>query len=158
VATRGAPRRRRGRRVAVVLVLLLLVLGGVGLAVASRGTYETFPRALLHTPAQQATAPAWTRPCWSDVANAGATKHTCAHIEGRIVWVQKHDPDGDGDRHFLVVVLRRVRIVKITKELGVTHLPSIGMRVDATGYLMLGGSGHTELDALEFTFRGRLGL
>lgn len=63
------------------------------------------------------------------------------------MWVQHHDPDGDGDRHLIVVSRLHGRIVKAARTLPVSDLPSIGTRIDAVGWLMRGASGHDEIDA-----------
>jgi hypothetical protein len=127
-------------------VLVLAVAAAVVAVVMSRGTYETSSRSALQTSAQQARAPAWTRPCWASVRGLGAGKPACAHVRGRVVWIQKHDPDGDGDRHVILMARLHPRIVKLGLRLGPVPLPRIGAQVDATGWLSLGASGHYEID------------
>jgi hypothetical protein len=131
-----------------VLVVVFLVLVAVTIAalISFRpGEYETYPRAKLMTPAQRAAAPSWTRPCWKTVPLR--SEPTCAHTSGRVVWVQRRDGDGDGDRHFLIVSHLHGRIVKAARTLPVTDLPSIGTSIDAVGWLMVGAHGHDEIDA-----------
>ena len=112
------------------------------------GTYVSYPRAALLGHARQARAPAWTRPCWHRATDDGDSP--CVHVVGRVVWIQGHDPDGDGDRHFIVMAHLHPRIVKITRQLPVSHLPRIGTRIDAVGYLIEGASGHQELESIRF--------
>ena len=57
------------------------------------------------------------------------------------MWIQRHDPDGDGDRHLVVVGRLRPRIVKISSTLPVSQLPGYGTRIDAVGYSTCGASG-----------------
>ena len=153
---RSPRRRRRSRRVALVLLLALICLGGVALAMASAGGYDVYPRSRLLTAAQRRGAPAWTRPCWKD-APSMPDRPVCARAQGRVVWVQQHDDDGDGDRHLLVVAHRRVRIVKVQRRLPVDHLPGIGTRIDAVGMVMKGASGHDEIDAVRLVPGGPSG-
>jgi hypothetical protein len=139
-------RRPRGRRIALAFLLLLLVMAGVALVVASSGSYEVYSRTALLTLAEGARAPAWTRSCakiarWTDRA-------VCARVRGRVVWIERRDPDGDGDRHLIVVAHRRVYIVKVTRKRDVPLLPDIGHRIDAVGYNAMGAHGREELDAL----------
>jgi hypothetical protein len=125
----------------VVLVALVAVLA----ALASRGVYARYPRRALLTRDGQLRAPAWTAPCWPTAP--WTDKAVCAHVRGRVFWIEKRDADGDADRHLLVIDRFHTRIVKLTQRLGVAHLPRIGARIDAVGWLMSGVSGRTELNA-----------
>src|SRR6476469_7472965 len=98
---RALRRRSRSRRVALAVLLVFGCLAGVALAMASAGRYQTYPRIRLLTADQQRSAPAWTRPCWKE-APFKRDRTACARAQGRVVWIQRHDPDGDGDRHLLV--------------------------------------------------------
>jgi hypothetical protein len=60
------------------------------------GDFQSYPRTALVTGAGRAEAPAWTEPCWASAPYTDQER--CEHVSGRVVWVQKHDPDGDGDR------------------------------------------------------------
>lgn len=75
-----------------------------------------------------------------------------------MIWIQKHDPDGDGDRHLIVISRLHPRIVKLAAVLPVARLPRIGARIDAVGWLSVGASGHTELDAQRYASGGRTAL
>jgi hypothetical protein len=130
-----------------VVLLVCLALGTVAFVDLSSGVHDAYPRRALLSAAGRERAPAWTRPCaqiarWTDLAS-------CAHVRGRVVWVEHRDPDGDGDRHLVVVARRRVHIVKVSRALPIRHLPGIGHRIDAVGYDAIGAHGRTELDALQ---------
>jgi hypothetical protein len=142
----------RGRRIVLGGLVVLLLVAGAAMVVFSRGAYATYPRTQILWPAQQRTAPGWTKPCWPTAR--WTDKATCAHVSGRVVWIQKHDPDGDGDRHLLVIDRLHPRIVKLSRGLGLTALPRVGARVDAVGWLMRGGSGHVELNTQRFMWAG----
>jgi len=131
--------------VLLVLVLALAALAVAALILLRPGVYETYPHAKLMTPAQRAKAPAWTRPCWKTVPLR--SEPTCAHTSGRVVWVQRKDGDGDGDRHFIIVSHLDGRIVKAQRQVHLAPVPKIGTRIDAVGWLMTGAHGHDEIDA-----------
>jgi hypothetical protein len=132
-------------------VLGTAVLAAVGLAVllAVGGVYDTYDRTQLTSPAGRSRAPAWTRPCW-DSARGAPDYRRCVHVKGRVLWTQKHDDDGDGDRHLIVVSRLHPRIVNLRRDLGVGPLPRIGARIDAVGWLAVGGSGHDEIEAVSY--------
>jgi hypothetical protein len=138
-------RRRRARRVAAVLLLVIALLAVVAVVLLARGSYETYPRSALLTTAGRRAAPAWTRPCWRLARKR--REPTCAHVAGRVVWIQHKDPDGDGDRHLIVMEGLRPRIVKVPPTLAVSHLPGYGRRIDAVGYVGYGSSGKREIIA-----------
>lgn len=141
------------KRIAVGLLVVVVLLGGVAAAVGAPGAYETYPRVDVLWPAQQAKAPGWTRPCWFTAR--WTDKELCEHVSGRVVWIQKQDPDGDGDRHVLIAGHYRLRIVKLAASMPIPRLPRVGTRVDAVGWLMRGGSGHEEINAQRVSWGGR---
>jgi hypothetical protein len=151
----AGPRRSTARRAALVLLLVCLGLGAAAFVDLSSGVHDAYPRRALLSAAGRERAPAWTRPCaaiarWTDEAS-------CVHVRGRVVWVEHHDPDGDGDRHLLVMARRRIHIVKVARALPIGHLPGVGDRIDAVGYDAIGGHGRTELDALRLNGAERPG-
>jgi hypothetical protein len=126
------------------------VVAGAAVIAFSPGTYARYPRHALLGDEQQARAPGWTRPCWPHATDDGDPP--CVHVTGRVVWIQRHDPDGDGDRHFVVMSRLHARIVKIGREMRIP-LPHLGSRIDAVGYLSEGASGREEVDAITFSWR-----
>lgn len=128
-----------------MLSLLAALVAVIALVALGPGSYETYPRSALLTAVGQRSAPAWTRPCWATARRR--PESTCAHVSGRVVWIQHEDPDGDGDRHLIVVGRLHPRIVKIQLTLPVSHLPGYGTRIDAVGYLYRGSSGKLEVIA-----------
>jgi hypothetical protein len=148
-------RRRRGRRVAAAVLLVLLAVAGVAAILLARGTYDTYPRTALIDAEfhPKPGAPAWTRPCQGAQPSGG--EHSCVRVRGRVIWIQGRDPDGDGDRHLIVMARLHPRIVEVSAELGAGGLPSLGTRVDATGWLQTGGSGHREIDTKRLVWGGR---
>jgi hypothetical protein len=72
------------------------------------------------------------------------------------VWAEKSDPDGDGDRHLVLVVRKHLRIVKLPKRFDLGPLPRLGTPVDAVGYVMRGARGRSEVDAARIAFGDRV--
>jgi hypothetical protein len=134
------------------VLLVVVVVVAVAVIACSSGTYVTYPRHALLGHERQARAPQWTRPCWHHATDEGDP--LCVHVKGRIVWIQRHDPDGDGDRHFIVMARLHPRIVKIERAFPLAHLPRIGSSIDAVGYLSRGGSGHDEVETIRLTATG----
>jgi hypothetical protein len=149
MAAAAPPRTRnrgRVRQIGAALLVVVVLVAGTLVTVSSRGEIQTYPRTALVTRAQQAHAPAWTRSCW---AVAPWTDHsTCLHIGGRVVWVEKHDPDGDGDRHLLVAARLHVHLVKLPGAMVMRQAPAIGAHIDAVGWMSRGSHGRTELDTV----------
>jgi hypothetical protein len=146
-AGRAPPRRRRAQRIvagALAVVLVTIVVTGVLLA---GGRYDTYDRTALLTRADREQAPAWTRACWSTV-RVVTEATACVRVSGRVVWLERHDTDGDGDRHVILISRLHPRIVKLDHRLRVGDLPRIGSRVEAAGWMIVGASGRREVDAL----------
>lgn len=145
--------RRRWLRAVAIVGGLVLVVAIIAVVLLAPGDHRTYPRLAILWPAQQRNAPAWTKPCWPTAR--WTDKAECVHVSGRVVWIQKHDPDGDGDRHLLIVGRLHPRVVKLVRGMAVPGLPRIGTKVDAVGWLMRGGSGHDEIDAQRVSWGGR---
>ena len=66
----------------------------------------------------------------------------CGRVDGRVLHVQAHDPDGDGDHHLVVLAGAHIVIVKIPLAADQPRrLPALGDRVAATGELSSGRFG-----------------
>jgi hypothetical protein len=84
----------------------------------------------------------------------------CASTSGRIVYVERVDPDGDGDLHVVVtdargVTLRGLTSVDVSKDLRPRRDPRIGDRASAMGPVQTGSFGQSQIHALEFHVRRR---
>jgi hypothetical protein len=84
----------------------------------------------------------------------------CASTSGRIVYVERVDPDGDGDLHVVVtdsrgVTLRGLTSVDVSKDLRPRRDPRVGDRASAMGPVQTGSVGQSQIHALEFHVRRR---
>jgi hypothetical protein len=151
-APAGDPKRtsrpRRVVRVVLSTAGALLLLLAAGAAWATHGTrYDT--QALMQLPAlREQGAPAWSRPCWRPNLPPyhGWYTFACARVEGRVLYKQSRDPDGDADAHLLVVAGRHLVNLKFRYASGGAGLPGVGHRVRVVGLLSSGRLNVPEVD------------
>ncbi len=79
----------------------------------------------------------------------------CRATEGRIVYVERVDPDGDGDAHFVIVdpqgiTLPGLTAIDVRKGLRPHPLPGPGDLVSAAGPVQTGSYGQDQIHAIEF--------
>ncbi len=79
---------------------------------------------------------------------------SCRSTEGRIVFVERVDPDGDGDAHFVVadpqgITLPGLTAIDVRKGLRPEPLPGIGHLISAAGPVQTGSYGQSQIHALE---------
>ena len=81
----------------------------------------------------------------------------CAAIRGRVVFVERVDPDGDGDLHVVVadggVTAPGLTSVDVRPGLRPERDPRIGDLVSAAGPVQRGSFGQSQIHALEFHAR-----
>lgn len=85
---------------------------------------------------------------------------SCRRTEGRIVYVERVDPDGDGDAHFVVVdpqsiTLPDLTAIDVRKGLRPHPLPEAGDLISAAGPVQTGSYGQSQIHALELHVGGR---
>jgi hypothetical protein len=78
----------------------------------------------------------------------------CRSAEGRIVYVERVDPDGDGDAHFVIadpqgITLPGLTAIDVRKGLRPHPLPGIGELISAAGPVQTGSYGQSQIHALE---------
>ena len=78
----------------------------------------------------------------------------CREAEGRIVYVERVDPDGDGDAHFVIVdpqgiTLPGLTAIDVRKGLRPQPLPGPGDLISAAGPVQTGSYGQSQIHALE---------
>ena len=135
------------------------MIAGLAAVLAGCGGGSPEPRAsATPTPTPKATAtPRPERPplraprCRDEIPD-------CARTSGRIVFVERVDPDGDGDLHVVVadrrgVTLRGLTAVDVSTELRPRRDPRVGERAAARGPVQLGSYGQSQIHALWFRTR-----
>ncbi len=78
----------------------------------------------------------------------------CRTTEGWIVFVERVDPDGDGDAHFVVadpqgITLPELTAIDVSKGLRPRPLPGIGDLISAAGPVQTGSYDQSQIHALE---------
>jgi hypothetical protein len=78
----------------------------------------------------------------------------CKTASGRIIYVERVDPDGDGDAHFVLssrqsITLPGVSVIDVEKSLRPHPLPVEGDRVSAAGPVYRGSFGQSQIQAIE---------
>jgi hypothetical protein len=92
--------------------------------------------------------------CPADVAN-------CRTGSGRIIYVERVDPDGDGDAHFVLasresVTSPGVSVIDVKRSLRPRPLPGPGDLLSAAGPVYTGSYGQRQIEATElYVARGR---
>jgi hypothetical protein len=136
---------------------VVLVLGAVvaaALPIDDRRTSAEPRAAVSPTPEPTATpAPDVRRSrCGADVAG-------CRAVRGTVVYVERVDPDGDGDLHVVVaagsVTLPGMTSIDVAAGLRPERDPRIGDRASAAGPVQPGSVGQSQIHALEFHVRRR---
>jgi hypothetical protein len=83
---------------------------------------------------------------------------SCRTAEGRIVYVERVDPDGDGDAHFVIadpqgITLPGLTAIDVRKGLRPHPLPGPGDLISAAGPVQTGSYGQSQIHALELHTR-----
>jgi hypothetical protein len=79
---------------------------------------------------------------------------SCRSAEGRIVYVERVDPDGDGDAHFVIadrqgITLPGLTAIDVRKGLRPHPLPGLGTLISAAGPVQTGSLGQSQIHAIE---------
>jgi hypothetical protein len=87
-------------------------------------------------------------------AHCPAELTNCKTASGRIIYVERVDPDGDGDAHFVLnsrqsITLPRLSVIDVEKALRPHPLPVNGDRVSAAGPVYRGSYGQLQIEAIE---------
>lgn len=88
-----------------------------------------------------------------------ASLSSCRSAEGRIVYVERVDPDGDGDAHFVIrdpqgITLPGLTAIDVRKGLRPNPLPGPGDLISAAGPVQTGSYGQDQIHVLELHVGG----
>ena len=85
----------------------------------------------------------------------------CAEVTGRVVYVERVDPDGDGDLHVVVngggISLPGLTAIDVRPGLRPRRDPRPGDRVTAAGPVQRGSFGQDQIHALRFRVQAERG-
>lgn len=140
----------------VIPVVLLSALAACG-APASEDPRPAPSRAPATTPLPRAPAPRAVPPSTPARCPAGLAR--CRAVAGRIVYVERVDPDGDGDLHVVIagggVTAPGLTAVDVKPALRPRRDPRIGDRATAAGQVQPGTYGQEQIHASSFAVRPR---
>lgn len=86
-------------------------------------------------------------------ARCPGTLPGCREVSGRIVYVERVDPDGDGDAHFVLadtagVTGTGITVVDVRPDLRPQPLPGVGDHLSAAGSVATGSYGQRQIEAV----------
>ncbi len=133
----------------MLVVLALTALSGCS---AGKGaTSSSSPRPVVERSSEPKARPAAEA---VEPSRCPAGLPSCRSAEGRITYVERVDPDGDGDAHFVIVdphgiTLPGLTAIDVRKGLRPHPLPGIGRLISAAGPVQTGSYGQSQIHALE---------
>jgi hypothetical protein len=92
-------------------------------------------------------------PCPADTAN-------CRTAAGQIIYVERVDPDGDGDAHFVItsadsITAPGISVIDVKRSLRPSPLPGPGDWISAAGPVYEGSHGQSQIEAVRVRVRRR---
>jgi hypothetical protein len=132
------------------LVATTLLIAGCGNAPSDEPDSTTTTSAAAPAP-EPAGARLPPPPCASGLAN-------CEEASGVVLYVERVDPDGDGDAHVVLasaegITAPGITVVDIEAELRPDPLPGAGDQVAAAGPVYTGSYGQRQIEATALRFR-----
>jgi hypothetical protein len=78
----------------------------------------------------------------------------CRSASGRVLYVERVDPDGDGDAHFVLasresITAPGISVIDVKRSLRPSPLPGPGDRLSAAGPVYRGSYGQRQIEAIE---------
>jgi hypothetical protein len=145
----------RSGRIALAGIVALAVISGCGGGEQEPTTRSPAPPAKGETPrgagerAAETVAP----------SHCPAGLPDCRTTEGRIVYVERVDPDGDGDAHFVIadpqgITAPRLTAIDVRAGLRPEPLPGPGDLISAAGPVQTGSYGQSQIHAVELHVGG----
>jgi hypothetical protein len=115
------------------------------------------PGAAAREPAHRDARPAPAkpqRPPRLERATCPPGLSNCRSASGRILYVERVDPDGDGDAHFVLlsrqgVTSPGISVIDVRRSLRPSPLPGPGDRLSAAGPVERGSYGQRQIAAVE---------
>jgi hypothetical protein len=142
----------------LLLTLVLAAVAGCGGddARAPRTSAEATPRPAATAPPRPHRRAARPR---VERARCDAGAANCAAATGRVIYIERVDPDGDGDAHYVLagghVTAPGLSVIDVERELRPRRLPRIGDVVSAAGPVYKGSYGQRQIEAVELHYQPR---
>jgi hypothetical protein len=140
-----------GRRVAAIAAVASLLVTSAcaseDQAAPARDPSTGEPSSSSPPPVERATCP----------REAG----NCRSASGVVLYVERVDPDGDGDAHFVLasrqsITAPGISVIDVKRSLRPSPLPGRGDRLSAAGPVYRGSYGQRQIEAIELNVaRGR---
>ena len=136
------------------LALAALVLAAAGCGGDDDGAQLSEPTVPAEAEVSAAPEPEPAAPTPLRRARCPAELANCATASGRILYVERVDPDGDGDAHFVLTSREAVTgpgisVVDVKRSLRPSPLPGPGDRLSAAGPVYRGSYGQKQIEAIE---------
>jgi hypothetical protein len=87
-------------------------------------------------------------------ASCPAAAANCRSASGRVLYVERVDPDGDGDAHFVLasrdsITAPGISVIDVKRSLRPSPLPGPGDMLSAAGPVYRGSYGQRQIEAIE---------
>jgi hypothetical protein len=138
-----------GRTACVAAALMLALAVGIGCGGGGDRGFSSDAGDGRGSPSRDETSGETVAP-----SHCPAGLPSCRATDGRIVYVERVDPDGDGDAHFVIadsqgIMLPGLTAIDVRKGLRPRPLPGIGDWISAAGPVQVGSYGQSQIHALE---------
>jgi hypothetical protein len=134
------------RLVLPAIAVIAAAVGGCGGDDEAERAEPARPERAQRPPAERAPAPLRSATC-------PPVDGACRAVSGRILFVERVDPDGDGDAHFVLaggsVTGPGITVVDVRRGLRPRPLPGPGDRLSAAGPVFTGSYGQRQIEAVE---------
>ena len=144
------------RRALLAGLAVVLALAGCSDEAGEADQASAPPRSKTAT----ATAPQQQQPARPRPVRCPPALANCSTASGRIIYVERVDPDGDGDAHFVIassdaITAPGVSVIDLRKSLRPSPLPGPGDWISAAGPVYEGSLGQRQIEAVRVRFRRR---
>jgi hypothetical protein len=159
------PERRLGPAAALCVVVYLLLAAGCASDEEERATRDKDSDGQV---ARERVRPVQRDLADSDAAGPGRSSPSpqlkpttcppdagnCRSASGRVLYVERVDPDGDGDAHFVLASRQSITgpgisVIDVKPSLRPSPLPGRGDRMSAAGPVYSGSYGQRQIEAVE---------